>query len=48
MFKDYNLNYHYVTKHLEKYKNLTDAEWKQTFEPLLAKLLWSMVLEYRT
>lgn len=29
MFKDYNLNYHYETKHSEKYKNLTDAEWKQ-------------------
>lgn len=38
VFKDYNLNRHYETKHAEKYKNLTDAERAQTSEALLAKL----------
>lgn len=38
VFKDYNLNCRYETTHAEKYKNLTDAEWAQTSEALLAKI----------
>lgn len=38
VFKDYNLNRHYETKHAEKYKNLTDEERVRTCEALLAKL----------
>ncbi|XP_073689371.1 general transcription factor II-I repeat domain-containing protein 2B-like [Garra rufa] len=38
VFKDYNLNRHYETKHAEKYKNLTDAERARTSEALLTKL----------
>lgn len=38
VFKDYNLSRHYETKHLEKYKNLSDAERGRTSEVLLAKL----------
>lgn len=34
--KDNNLNYE--SEHWEKCKNLTDAEWAQAFEDLLAKL----------
>lgn len=38
MFKDYNLNRHYETKHAEKYKNLTEAERARVSKDLLAKL----------
>lgn len=38
VFKDYNLSWHYETKHAEKYKNLTDAERARTSNALLAKL----------
>lgn len=38
VFKDYNLNRHYETKHAEKYKNLTEAERARVSEDLLAKL----------
>ncbi|CAK6962611.1 general transcription factor II-I repeat domain-containing protein 2-like [Scomber scombrus] len=40
VFKDYNLSRHYETKqkHVEKYKNLTDAERARTSEALLANL----------
>lgn len=37
VFKEYSLNHH-VTKHAEKYKNFTDAEWAQTADGLLGKL----------
>lgn len=38
MAKDYNLNRHYESKHVEKYKHLTDTERMQMAEDLLAKL----------
>ena len=38
VFKEYNLNRHYKTKHAAKYKNLTDAERARTSEALPAKL----------
>lgn len=38
VFKDYNLNRHYQTKHAETYKNLTDAERARTSDAFLAKL----------
>ena len=38
VFKDYNLNRHYETKHGGNYKNLTDEERARTSEALLAKL----------
>lgn len=34
----YNLNHYYETEHMEKYKNLTDAEQEWISECLLAKL----------
>lgn len=33
----YNLNHYYETEHMEKYKNLTDAEQEWISECLLAK-----------
>lgn len=38
VLKDYNLNRHYVTKHEEKYKNLSDQERAKESDALLAKL----------
>ena len=38
VFKDYNLNRYYKTKHAEKYKTLTDAERARTSDAFLAKL----------
>ncbi len=38
VFKDYNLNRHYVTKHEETHKNLTDEERAREWDALLAKL----------
>ncbi|XP_068189785.1 general transcription factor II-I repeat domain-containing protein 2-like [Antennarius striatus] len=38
VFKDYNLNRHYTTKHADRYKNLTDDARARTSEALLAKL----------
>ncbi|KAL7371179.1 hypothetical protein ABVT39_020995 [Epinephelus coioides] len=38
VFKDYNFNRHYVTKHEEKYKNLSDQERATESDALLAKL----------
>ena len=38
VFKEYNLNRHYVTKHEEKYKNLSDEERARELNTLLAKL----------
>ncbi|XP_074513994.1 general transcription factor II-I repeat domain-containing protein 2A-like [Sebastes fasciatus] len=38
VFKDYNLNRHYVTKHEEKYKNLSEQERARESDALLAKL----------
>ncbi|XP_069584553.1 general transcription factor II-I repeat domain-containing protein 2B-like [Ranitomeya imitator] len=38
VFKDYNLNRHYETKHAQKYKNLTEAERARASEDLLSKL----------
>lgn len=38
VFKDYNLNRHYTTKHEEKYRNLSDEERAKESEALLGKL----------
>ncbi|XP_023812089.1 general transcription factor II-I repeat domain-containing protein 2B-like [Oryzias latipes] len=38
VFKDYNLNRHYTTKHEEKYRNLSDEERAKESEALLQKL----------
>ena len=38
VFKDYNLNRHYTTKHEDKYRNLTDEERTRESDALLAKL----------
>ena len=38
VFKDYNLNRHYVTKHEEKYKNVSEQEHAKESDALLAKL----------
>ncbi|XP_060929426.1 general transcription factor II-I repeat domain-containing protein 2-like [Limanda limanda] len=38
VFKDYNLNRHYETKHGENYRKLTDEERARTSEVLLSKL----------
>ncbi|GCC38090.1 hypothetical protein chiPu_0016601 [Chiloscyllium punctatum] len=38
VFKDYNLNHHYVTKLAEKYNNLSDQERARELDALLAKL----------
>lgn len=38
VFKDYNLNCHYMTKQKEIYKNLTDAECAKELEALLARV----------
>ncbi|GCC40124.1 hypothetical protein chiPu_0024099 [Chiloscyllium punctatum] len=38
VFKDYNLNRHYVTKHAEKYNNLSDQERVRESGALRAKL----------
>ena len=38
VFKEYNLNRHYKTKHSENYKNLSDAEMARMSEDLVAKL----------
>ena len=44
VFKDYNLNRHYVTKHKEKYKNLSDQERARESDALLAKLQYQQGL----
>uniref|UniRef100_A0A8C5M4S6 SPIN-DOC-like zinc-finger domain-containing protein n=1 Tax=Leptobrachium leishanense TaxID=445787 RepID=A0A8C5M4S6_9ANUR len=38
VFKEYNLSRHYVTKHAEKYKNVSDAERARASNALLTKL----------
>ncbi|GCC28423.1 hypothetical protein chiPu_0006853 [Chiloscyllium punctatum] len=38
VFKDYNLNRHYLTKHTEKSNNLSDQERVRELDALLAKL----------
>jgi len=38
VFKDYNLSRHYLTKHAEKYKNLSDEEREKESDALLTKL----------
>ena len=38
VFKDYNLNRQYTTKHEDKYKNLTGEERERESDALLAKL----------
>lgn len=38
VFKDYNLNRHYVTKHEDKYRNLSDQQRAKESETLLSKL----------
>ncbi|KAK7886618.1 hypothetical protein WMY93_026239 [Mugilogobius chulae] len=38
VLKEYNVSRHYVTKHEEKYKNLSDLERAKASEALLAKL----------
>ncbi|XP_075067564.1 general transcription factor II-I repeat domain-containing protein 2A-like [Mixophyes fleayi] len=38
VLKDYNLNRHYVTKHEDKYRNLSDQERAKESEILLSKL----------
>ena len=43
VLKDYNLNRHYGTKHADKYKNLTDAEWARATDGLLVKLQTLMI-----
>lgn len=42
MFKDYNMHHHYETKHVEKYKNLTDVERARSSEALITKLQGSL------
>ena len=38
VFKEYNLNHHYTTKHEEKYRNLSGEERARESDALLAKL----------
>lgn len=48
VFKDYNLNRHYETKHAEKYKNLTEAERARESEYLLANFKGSKDFFYKS
>lgn len=38
MFKHYNLNRHYTSKHEDKHRNVSDKECARESEALLAKL----------
>lgn len=38
VFKDYNLNRHYTTKHEDKYRNLSDEERAREADALMVKL----------
>ena len=43
VLKDYDLNRHYRTKHADKYKSLTGAEWARATDGLLVKLQTLMI-----
>lgn len=47
MFKEYNLSLHYQTKHLEKYKNLTDTELSSDFWPGPPQYFLFLILPHR-